>query len=134
MITAAPTTKPSAELSNAVQHWVHFDNLAETLNKQVTNARTKRAEYEKKTLTLLDSMNLKNVSMEVHGATLTRSVKTDSEQLSWSFLEKHLHTYFASKKQPDQTTAILDSLQKARTVKSVEILKKSSTKPAVLPT
>ena len=121
-------TTPSADLSEAVRHWVHFDNLAETLNKQVMNARAKRVEYEKKTLTLLDGMNLPNVSMEVHGATLTRSVKTESEQLSWSFLEKSLHSYFASRKQPDQTTAILDFLQKARTVRSVECLKKTTKK------
>ena len=121
-------TTPSADLSEAVRHWVHFDNLAETLNKQVMNARAKRLEYEKKTLTLLDGMNLPNVSMEVHGATLTRSVKSESEQLSWSFLEKSLHSNFASRKQPDQTSAILDFLQKARTVRSVECLKKTTKK------
>jgi len=117
--------KPSADLSEAVRHWVHFDNLAETLNKQVMNARTKRSEYEKKTMTLLDGMNLPNVSMEIHGATLTRSIKSESEQLSWSFLEKQLHSYFASKKLPDQTDAMVEFLQKARTVKSVEYLKKT---------
>jgi len=120
--------KPTADLSEAVRHWVHFDNLAETLNKQVTNARTKRSEYEKKTLTLLDGMNMKNVSLEIHGATLTRSVKSESEQLSWTFLEKSLHSYFASKKQPDQTAAMLEFLQQVRTVKSVEYLKKTSPK------
>jgi hypothetical protein len=120
--------KPTADLSEAVRHWVHFDNLAETLNKQVTNARTKRSEYEKKTLTLLDGMNMKNVSLEIHGATLTRNVKSESEQLSWTFLEKSMHSYFASKKQPDQTDMLLDFLQKTRTVKSVEYLKKTSPK------
>jgi uncharacterized membrane protein YgaE (UPF0421/DUF939 family) len=122
------TPKPSTDLSEAVRHWVHFDNLAETLHKQVVNARTKRSEYEKKTLTLLDGMKLSNVSMEVHGAILTRTVKTESEQLSWSFLEKTLHSYFASQRQPDQTQAILDFLQKARTVKSVDYLKKTNPK------
>ena len=119
------TPKPSTELSEAVRHWVHFDNLAETLNKQVTNARTKRSEYEKKTIGLLDGMGLRNVSMEVHGATLTRGVRSESEQLSWTFLESSLHSYFAMKKQPDQTPAILDFLQAKRTVKSVEFLKKT---------
>jgi hypothetical protein len=119
-------TTPSAELSDAVRHWVHFDNLAETLNKQVANARAKRSEYEKKTLTLLDSMKLPNVSMEVHGATLTRGVKTESEPLTWGFLEKTLSSYFAAKKQPDQTAAIIDTLQKARTVKNNEFLKKTT--------
>ena len=120
--------KPTADLSEAVRHWVHFDNLAETLNKQVVNVRAKRSEYEKKTLTLLDGMNMKNVSLEIHGATLTRNVKSESEQLSWTFLEKSMHSYFASKKQPDQTDMILDFLQKTRTVKSVEYLKKTSPK------
>jgi hypothetical protein len=122
------TPKPTADLSEAVRNWVHFDNLAETLNKQVVNVRAKRSEYEKKTLTLLDGMNMKNVSLEIHGATLTRNVKSESEQLSWTFLEKSMHSYFASKKQPDQTDMILDFLQKTRTIKSVEYLKKTSPK------
>jgi hypothetical protein len=37
-----------------------------------------------------------------------------------------LAAYFAAKKQPDQTSAILDTLQKARTVKTVDHLKKTT--------
>jgi hypothetical protein len=125
-MTAPPPPQASSELTEAVRHWVHFDNLAETLNKQVTNARAKRSDYEKKTLSLLDGMKLQNVSMEVHGATLTRSVKTETEPLTWGFLEKTLAAYFAAKKQPDQTASILDTLQKARTVKTVDHLKKTT--------
>ena len=42
------------DLTDAVRHWVHFDNLAETLNKQVSNARTMRNKFEEAILKLLE--------------------------------------------------------------------------------
>ena len=43
------------ELIDAVRHWVHFDNLAEVLSKQVVNARALQKKYEEKIITILDS-------------------------------------------------------------------------------
>ena len=63
--------KPHPELNEAVRHWVHFDNLSETLTKQVTNARAMRSKFEEKVLTILYSMSLKTVALEINGATLT---------------------------------------------------------------
>lgn len=118
--------KPNPELNDAVRHWVHFDNLSETLTKQVSNARSMRSKYEDKVLTILDSMSLKNVALEINGATLTRATRRESSNLSWTLLEKSLHDYYTSKGKSDETDAIIEHIQKSREVKTIDYLKKSS--------
>ena len=118
--------KPNPELNEAVRHWVHFDNLSETLTKQVTNARSMRSKFEEKVLSILDSMSLKNVALEINGATLTRATKKESSNLSWTLLEKSLHDYYSSKGRTDETDAIIEHIQKSREVKSIDYLKKST--------
>ncbi len=118
--------KPNPELNEAVRHWVHFDNLSETLTKQVTNARNMRAKFEEKVLTILDSMSLKNVALEINGATLTRSSRRESANLSWTLLEKSLHDYYKSKGKPDETDNIIEHIQNSREVKTIDYLKKST--------
>lgn len=118
--------KPHPELNEAVRHWVHFDNLSETLTKQVTNARAMRSKFEEKVLTILDSMSLKNVALEINGATLTRAIKKESSNLSWTLLEKSLHEYYKTKGRTDETDAIIEHIQNSREVKTVDYLKKNS--------
>ncbi len=118
---------PGAELVDAVRNWVHFDNLAETLQKQVTNVRAKRSEYEDRILHLLDSSGMRNAVLQITGATLQRASKPKQSDLSWTFLESNLHDYYKSKGRPDETAAILDFLQAHRTTKTVEYLKKTGT-------
>jgi hypothetical protein len=124
------TPRPSPELIESVRHYVHFDNLAESLTKQVTNARTLRSEYETKVLTLLDNTGMRNAVLQINGATLQRSSKTKPTDLSWTFLEENLHAYYKAKGKPDETTAILEFIQQRRGAKTVEFLKKTSAEPA----
>lgn len=124
------TPRPTPELIESVRHYVHFDNLAESLTKQVTNARTLRSEYETKVLTLLDGTGMRNAVLQINGATLQRSSKTKSTDLCWSFLEENLHAYYKAKGKPDETATILEFIQQRRGVKTVEFLKKTSAEPA----
>ena len=126
-------TTPNPELVDAVRHYVHFDNLAETLNKQVSNARAKRSEYETKILTSLESSGMRNAMLQIHGATLQRSSKFQATPLSWGFLEEQLHAYYATKgtKGADETPAILEFLQNRRGGKTHEFLKKTTAGSAV---
>jgi hypothetical protein len=119
-------SKPNPDLTEAVRSWVHFDNLSETLTKQVSNARTMRAKFEEKVLTILDSMSLKNVALEINGATLTRASRRESANLSWTLLEKSLHEYYASNGRSDETDAIIEHIQKSRDVKTIDYLKKGT--------
>lgn len=116
---------PQAELVDAVRHWVHFDNLAESLNKQVTNARNMRNTYEEKVLKLLEASKMQNAVLQITGASLQRQVRVKQTDLSWGFLEEQLHLYYSTKGKPDETNQILDFLQKHRGSKSVECLKKT---------
>ena len=123
----AVVPRPQTELVDAVRHWVHFDNLAETLTKQVSNARTMRNKFEEAILKLLDSSGLKNAILQINGANLQRQSQFKSTNLSWSFLEEQLHEYYKTKGKPDETATVLEFLQKNRGGKSVDYLKKTLT-------
>ena len=124
----AAATTANKDLVEAVRHYVHFDNLAEALNKQVTNARSMRGQYETKILTNLESTGMKNAVLQINGATLQRASRSQANPLSWGFLEEQLHAYYAShpvRSSGDETTAILDFLQNRRGSKTTEYLKKT---------
>ena len=120
----------STDLSDAVRHWVHFDNLAENLNKQVMNARALRNEYEMKVLGLLERNGLQNASLRINGASLQRASRFKSADLSWSMLEEQLHTYYKNAGRRDETDDVMGFLQKHRGGKTVEYLKKTSLAPS----
>lgn len=122
----APSTTATSDLVDAVRHWVHFDNLSESLQKQVTNARAKRSEFEDRILRLLDATGMRNAVLQITGATLQRATKPKQSDLSWTFLETSLHDYYKAKGRPDETSAILDYLQASRTTKHTEYLKKTT--------
>jgi hypothetical protein len=123
--TGAP--KPTNDLVDAVRHWVHFDNLAESLGKQVQNARTLRGDYETKVLKHLETTGMKNAVLQINGATLQRSSKSKPVDLSWTYLEEQLKVYYKTKGKADETAALLDFLQRHRTMKTQEYLKKTVT-------
>jgi len=114
------------ELVEAVRHYVHFDNLAETLNKQVSNARSLRSQYETKILTNLEANGMKNAVLQINGATLQRASRSTSNPLSWGFLEERLHSYYASTPaRTDETKPILEFLQNTRGSKTTDYIKKT---------
>jgi len=115
------------DLVEAVRHYVHFDNLAEALNKQVTNARSMRGQYETKILANLESTGMKNAVLQINGATLQCASRSQANPLSWGFLEERLHAYYASRpvRTADETNAILEFLQNTRGSKTTDYLKKT---------
>lgn len=115
----------NSELIDAVRHWVHFDNLAETLTKQVTNARNMRNSFEEKILKLLEAPEMKNVVLQLNGATLQKQSKFKASDLTWGFLEEQLKDYYLAKGRPDETKQIIEFIQKRRGGKNVDFLKKT---------
>ena len=120
--------QPNAELIDAVRHWVHFDNLAETLTKQVTNARNMRHTFEEKVLRLLDTSGLKNAILQLNGATLQKQSKFKPSDLTWGFVEEQVKEYYASKGKPDESKQIIEYMQKRRGGKNIDSLKKTVNK------
>jgi hypothetical protein len=128
-LTRAPSAPPaptaSADLVDSVRHWVHFDNLAESLQKQVTNARTMRGTFEDKILRHLEATSMRGAVLEITGAKLQRATRPKTTDLSWSFLETTLHDFYKTRGKPDETTAVLEFLQTKRDTKQIPYLKKT---------
>ena len=125
--TPGPLTRPPSqtELVDAVRHWVHFDNLAESLTKQVTNARSMRNGFEDKILNYLDTSTTRGSVIQITGATLSRATRPKTTDLSWSFLESTLHEFYRTRGKPDETTALIEFLQSRRDIKQIPFLKKT---------
>jgi hypothetical protein len=122
---AAPAAK--TELIDAVRHWVHFDNLAESLQKQVTNARSMRNTFEERILNYLDTTAMRGAILQITGATLQKATRPKTTDLSWSFLESNLHDFYKSRGRPDETAALIEFLQSRRDIKQIPYLKKTTT-------
>lgn len=122
---APPAPTASADLVDSVRNWVHFDNLAESLQKQVTNVRTLRSTFEDKILTHLDTTSMRGAVLEITGAKLQRSTRPKTTDLSWSFLETTLHEFYKTRGKPDETAAVLEYLQTKRDTKQIPYLKKT---------
>ena len=116
---------PNRDLIEAVRHFVHFDNLAETLSKQITNARNMRSAFEEQVLKLLETSGMRNATLQINGATLQHATKSKPGDLSWGFVEEQLHAYYKTKGRPDDTKEVIDFLQKHRGAKIQEYLKKT---------
>jgi hypothetical protein len=127
--TAAATAAsivPQADLVDAVRNWVHFDNLAESLQKQVSNVRGLRNTFEEKILTYLDTTAMRGAVLEITGAKLQKATRPKTTDLSWTYLESNLHEFYKSRGKPDDTAAILEFLQAKRDTKLVPYLKKTA--------
>jgi hypothetical protein len=119
-----PSSSPQKDLVDAVRHWVHFDNLAESLTKQVTNARNMRNQFEDKIMKLLEVTGMRNATLQITGATLKCTSSFKPTDLSWGFLEKQLHDYYKTKGKPDETAAIMEFIKANRGGKNIECLEK----------
>ena len=142
---AGPLTRippsPTADLVDAVRHWVFFDNKMEEHQKTATaqqklvnDFRAKKSEVEDRIFRLLDATSMRNAVLQITGATLQRATKPKQSDLSWSFLESSLHEYYKTKGRPDETTAIMEFVQASRTTKHIEYLKKTPIIPDGKPT
>jgi hypothetical protein len=87
---------PQQRLQQSVRAWVHFDNLANTFNKQAQNARTQKQIHEKEVQDILFAMNQSTAILEVNGARLQFQRKETKSNLSWSWLQEQLRAWFSS--------------------------------------
>jgi hypothetical protein len=98
LVVQEPSVQPTPQqrLQQSVRAWVHFDNLANTFNKQAQNARTQKQIHEKEVQDILFAMNQSTAILEVNGARLQFQRKETKSSLSWSWLQEHLRAWFSS--------------------------------------
>ena len=110
------------ELIDAVQNWVHFDNLNIMLAKQVVTARNMKNTFEEKILKLLGGIK----RLRIQGALLEPATRKNSLGLNWTVLEESLHKYYATANKTDETDTIIAFLKENRGSKTTVYLKKTT--------
>ena len=98
LVVQEPSVQPTPQqrLQQSVRAWVHFDNLANTFNKQAQNARSQKQIHEKEIQDILFAMNQSTAILEVNGARLQFQRKETKSNLSWSWLQEQLRAWFSS--------------------------------------
>jgi len=114
-------------LADMIRNWVHLDNLAATLSRQVQQARTARARWESQIISYLSSTNMTNAIIQIAGGRLTVVEEKHANSLTLQRLEALLREY-NSKKPPgsdDDTSEIMEYIKKNRGSTIETRLKKS---------
>jgi len=112
------------DLANLIRNYVHYDNLASTLNKQTQNARIVRDDFEQRIITELRNKKMENAIIQIVGGKLKIVEEKTNSPLNYKFLEESLHTYFQNKKISDDTINIVKFVKAQRTNQSSFKLKK----------
>lgn len=116
------------EIGSWVRNYVHYDNLANTYNKQAGASRKLRDEFEDKIIGNLRANNMQNAVIQVAGARLQYSEEKTVPSLSMPRLESYLHGYYKQKGNGmDETEHILRYIksQKLNDTQIVAKLKKT---------
>ncbi len=127
------------DLGNWVRNWVHYDNLALGLNRQATNARKVRDEYENKIITHLQQNSMENAIIQIAGGRLVVNEERHSQPLTLHRIEELLRAYYIAKGAAaaghlDETPNIMKFIKQQRGFEVNKRLKKQSgAPPAPLP-
>lgn len=118
----------TTQLGNMVRNYVHYDNLASALFKQLQNARKVKDDFEEKIIGYLQSSNMEKAVIQIAGGRLTVSEEKHSSTLTLTKIEELLHGYYKShgRESTDETQAIMKYLKGERGVTVVKKLKKAA--------
>jgi hypothetical protein len=124
------------DLGHWVRNWVHYDNLALGLNRQASNARKVRDEYEDKIIGHLQQNSMENAIIQIAGGRLVVNEERHSQPLTLHRIEELLRAYFVSKGAAtaghlDETPNIMKFLKQQRGFEVNKRLKKQAGAPPV---
>ena len=128
LVLQEPTNQQ--RLQQSVRAWVHYDNLANTFNKQAQNARTQKQVHEKEIQDILFVMKQSAAILEVNGARLQFQRKETKSNLSWSWLQEQLKAWWGQnptvqgKQEGKSADDLFKYLQMRRSIKITETLEK----------
>ena len=75
-------------LAHNVRGWVHYDNMAAALQKQITNARKQRDAFEDQITALLTQHQIPNAVIQVSGGKLQLQEEKSTSSLTMKNLLK----------------------------------------------
>jgi hypothetical protein len=81
------------DLTAFVRNYIHYDNLTNNYNKQITGARKLRNEFEHKIIQQLRASHMENAIIQVSGARLQMAEEKNVPSISIPRIEDWLHKY-----------------------------------------
>jgi hypothetical protein len=104
------------QFGDLVRNWVHYDNLASNLNRQIQNARKVKDEFETKIMNSLRDFNMENAIIQIAGGKLSITEEKHTNPLTITRIEELLHEYYerSGRKAADETTDIIKFLKSER--------------------
>ena len=121
-------TLDTNQLGNWVRNYVHYDNLASSLAKQLQNARKVKDQFETQIIQSLNQSNMKNAVIQVAGGRLTIGEEKHAQALTLARMEELLHGYYTSqgRESTDETQAIMKYIKAERGTTVTQKLKKQT--------
>ncbi len=116
------------EFANLVRNWVHYDNLATNLNRQVQNARKLKDEFEQQIIGMLKGNKMEKAVIQIAGGRLLVGEEKHTNPLTITRIEELLHAYYGRKPvgTTDETPEIMKFLRSQRGFETNLRLKKQT--------
>lgn len=113
-------------LGNWVRTYVHYDNLASSLYKQLQNARKVKDQFETQIIGYLQGQKMENAVIQISGGRLLITDEKHSHPLTLTRIEELLHGYYKSqgRESTDETRQIMTYLKAERGYDTTKKLKK----------
>jgi hypothetical protein len=112
------------DVANLIRNYVHYDNLVSNFQKQTTNARIVRDDFETRIINELKNSKMQNAIIQIVGGKLKVVEERHTNPLSFKGLEESLHEYYKSKKISDDTSSVIKFVKENRTFETTLKLKK----------
>jgi hypothetical protein len=121
-------------LAHNVRGWVHYDNMATALNKQITNARKQRDSYEEQIQVLLKQNHMPNAVIQISGGQLQLQDEKVTSGLTMKALQESTLSFFRGHPEipnPEKMSSeLLQHIKDQRNTTTVLRLKKLKTPAA----
>lgn len=103
-------------LGKWVRTYVHYDNLASSLYKQLQNARKVKDQFESQIIQYLQGNKMENAVIQISGGRLLIGEEKHSHPLSLTRIEELLHGYYKSqgREATDETQQIMKYIKSER--------------------
>lgn len=127
---AAPlsTQIDMTDLGNQVRHWVVYDNLITSLNKDIHTTRQKRQEHENTIIHILKSTHHEKAVLQIVGGRILLAEEKHTRPLTFTSLELMLSEYYRQKGVgKDETSDIIKFIKGHRTLETTTRLKRQIT-------
>jgi hypothetical protein len=115
-------------LAHNVRGWVHYDNMAASLQKQVTNARKQRDAFEDQISILLKQHQIPNAVIQISGGKLQLQEEKSTSSLTMKNLLESAQSFFREHPEipnPDKmANELMEHIKQQRTTTTSLRLKK----------